>query len=407
MVEVCQAKPFDYVRFVFSICLLIFSIVVTSYAIFRGKTGFWEEVPGPAAFALFVVDLAILGIVEGLQIALVELKRQHPDSYKFSHPRAYQLGQVASKKDNVERFLMGRQVFVVFLVFFIAKLTTIDLGDDLNDFLFPVPAWLYYSLLETGFITCILVVIVAQLMPQIVASKYPVHFLNFWLMKPAYWACIAVEFTGITHACWILSYFMGLVSGMESEDLLFQKSRKSFVMSELDPKQGGMSESPQKLIVTTKTHIPSPEHALQEVETILNEAAIEEDNRHIEHHSEKQFEAENMEKFSHLVEALDKGVDPDVRKILQFYLNNHPEKFRTFPSVIGNKVYPPPQALAEELQTSGSEVPGFLRDISDPEHVPPHIVACELLVHIVQLQKEIQQLKANQASGYTPRQSPI
>lgn len=47
----------------------------------------------------------------GLQIALVELKRQHPDSYKLSHPRAYSLGQIASKKDNVERFLMGRQVW--------------------------------------------------------------------------------------------------------------------------------------------------------------------------------------------------------------------------------------------------------------------------------------------------------
>ena len=47
---------------------------------------------------------------EGLQISLVELKRQHPDSYKNSHKRAYHLGQIASKKDNVERFLMGRQV---------------------------------------------------------------------------------------------------------------------------------------------------------------------------------------------------------------------------------------------------------------------------------------------------------
>ena len=43
-------------------------------------------------------------------------------------------------------------------------------------------------------------------------------------------------------------------------------------------------------------------------------------------------------KFKTLVRALDVEVDPDVRKILQFYLDSHPEKFRTFPSVIGNKV---------------------------------------------------------------------
>ena len=55
----------------------------------------------------------------------MELKRQDPASYRFSNPHAYKLGQAAAKKDNVERFLMGRQMFVVFIVFFAAKLTTI------------------------------------------------------------------------------------------------------------------------------------------------------------------------------------------------------------------------------------------------------------------------------------------
>ena len=60
-----------------------------------------------------VVQWAFLffsGIVEGLQIALVELKRQHPDSYKTSHPRAYVLGQVAAKGDNVERWEIEQKI---------------------------------------------------------------------------------------------------------------------------------------------------------------------------------------------------------------------------------------------------------------------------------------------------------
>ena len=48
--------------------------------------------------------------MEGLQIALVELKRQNPETYKETYPRAYRLGQVASQGDNIEKFLMGRQV---------------------------------------------------------------------------------------------------------------------------------------------------------------------------------------------------------------------------------------------------------------------------------------------------------
>ena len=52
----------------------------------------------------------------GLQIALVELKRQHPGTYKFSHPRAYKLGTIAGSSDNTERFLMGRQVKLQFVL---------------------------------------------------------------------------------------------------------------------------------------------------------------------------------------------------------------------------------------------------------------------------------------------------
>ena len=54
-------------------------------------------------------------VMEGLQIALVELKRQNPDTYKDTYPTAYKLGQAASQGDNIEKFLMGRQVINVFL----------------------------------------------------------------------------------------------------------------------------------------------------------------------------------------------------------------------------------------------------------------------------------------------------
>ena len=157
--------------------------------------------------------------MEGLQIALVELKRLNPDYYKTSHPTAYKLGQIACKGDNIEKFLMGRQVFVVCSVFFAAKLTTIH-GRDNNgdsDFLFYVPQIVQTLLLETGLLACVVVVIVAQLMPQIVASIYPVQFLELLVMRPAYWACIALESTGLTHFCWVLAFLFAKVFRMKEE----------------------------------------------------------------------------------------------------------------------------------------------------------------------------------------------
>merc|ERR1711872_827056 len=194
--------------------LLIFSGVVTCYAIVAQKTSMWKEVPGWLSLIIFVFVLFLLGVMEGLQIALVELKRQKPESYKDSHPKAYRLGQIAMEGDNVERFLMGRQVFVVCCVFFAAKLTTIH-GD--GEFLFYVPGWVQALFLETGLLACVVVVIVAQLMPQIVASLYPTQFLELVVMRPAYWACIVLETSGITHFCWVLAWCMGRLFGMQEE----------------------------------------------------------------------------------------------------------------------------------------------------------------------------------------------
>ena len=129
------------------------------------------------------------------QVALVELKRQDPETYRYSHPHAYKLGQVTAKSDNVEKFLMGRQMFVVFIVFFSAKLTTIH-SETQDDFLFPIPDWFKSVFLETGLLACVLVVILAQLMPQIVAAHYPVAFLEYTLCKYGYYACIFLEWTG-------------------------------------------------------------------------------------------------------------------------------------------------------------------------------------------------------------------
>ena len=216
MVNVKDATKLDYLRFILSASLLVFSCVVTCYAILEQKTSMWKIVPGWVSLLIFLLVLVLLGIMEGLQIALVELKRQDPKSYMETHPAAYRLGQYAMKGDNIERFLMGRQVFVVCLVFFAAKLTTIH-GREESGFLFYVPDWVQALFLETGLLACVVVVILAQLMPQIVASVYPTQFLQLAGMWPAYWACIGLEYSGITHICWVFAYIWSKVFGMKEE----------------------------------------------------------------------------------------------------------------------------------------------------------------------------------------------
>ena len=327
------------------------------------RTHFWDTVPGWVALILFVVDLFLLGIVEGLQIALVELKRQHPDSYKHTHKKAYDLGLKAARADNVERFLMGRQVCVVLLVFFAAKLTTITIDREAGEgFLFPVPVWFQTAFLETGILACVVVVILAQLLPQIVAAQYPVHFLEIILMKPAYYVCVGLEATGLTHICWVLSALWTKVMGM-ADDL------------------------------TTV----NPNEALEGIEASLA-TVITDDEKPINNTDKCDIKISRQssdvsETFGKLVEHIHEAVDPATLEILRHFLNTHPEKFQQFPSVVGGRCYPSPQQMTERLRNDGRAVPAFLTDISDPEHVPPHIVACELLSKNRQLQEELDRLQ--------------
>ena len=368
MVDIYKANACDYIRFIISAVLLSLSIVVTSYAIVTNKTSFFDTVPGWSALLLFIVDMILLGIVEGLQIALVELKRQHPDSYKNSHPAAYRLGQAAAKGDNVERFLMGRQVSVVVLVFFAAKLTTIHASDGKGrSFLFPVPRWCEVALLETGFVACLTVVILAQLMPQIVAAKYPVHFLQFFIMKPTYYICIMVESTGLTHICWCLAALMEKVTHMQVDIPLNDSVDGHLVASE---------------------KLEQLHSSLDDIAVVSDSSAEGEDEEKLIISSDDVLTCQ-FSRFSCMLDVVKENFSPETLQVLKQYLDSHPEKFSQFPSVIGNKMYPAPQALADRFKKDGYPVPRFLMDISDPEHIPPHIIACELLAQNKNLQQEI------------------
>ena len=362
MVELKDSTVFDYIRYVGSGLLLIFSLVVTTYAIVTQKTNFWDIIPGWAALLLFILDLYILGVVEGLQIALVELKRQHPECYKVSHPLAYRLGQLAVRGDNTERFLMGRQVFVVFLVFFAAKLTTIHLEDG-EEFLFPAPAWFRAVFLESGNLACIVVVILAQLMPQIVAAKYPVHFMQILVMRPAYYICTAVEWTGLTHATWLLSDLMSRAFYMKDDNTTI-----------------------------------NPNDVLKDVEESLEGMQVSDSYNPINPTDEKITSAgREISNFSKLVNRLNSNVSEDALNVLRVYLDRHPEKFAQFPSVVGNQMYPSPLHLSQQLRDEGHEVPAFLTEISHANHVPPHVVACELLAQNRELKDELECLRKKMA----------
>ena len=86
MVKPSKAGPFDYIRFILSGILLLFSAVLTFYLIVEQKTIFWKQVPGWAGVLIFLGVLFWLGVVEGILISIVEVKRLDPEEYRETYP---------------------------------------------------------------------------------------------------------------------------------------------------------------------------------------------------------------------------------------------------------------------------------------------------------------------------------
>jgi len=68
MVKLVDSTVFDYIRYVGSFALFVFSTVVTFYAILEQKTSFWKVVPGWASLLIFLVVLFLIGVMEGIQV---------------------------------------------------------------------------------------------------------------------------------------------------------------------------------------------------------------------------------------------------------------------------------------------------------------------------------------------------
>ena len=67
---------------------------------------------------------------------------------------------------------MGRQVLVVFTVFVAARITTFD------GFWADVPDSFINSVMYSGFLGVILVVIVAQLTPQVISNQFGAEYIS-------------------------------------------------------------------------------------------------------------------------------------------------------------------------------------------------------------------------------------
>jgi len=205
-----ELTPFTLFRYVASIALLIFSIIIVCALIFTGNTRVASETHPAVALIVCIVAIVWLSMIEGQQASLVGLPPVDPDLYKDSHPMTYKNAALAFKGDNLDRYLMGRQ-FMVLLVVFVINQCAGPLDPTVD--VLGLPDGVKLVFLDIGLGMIIFTCILGQLTTQVNASHCMIDFINNYFALFTLYVAMTVEFSGVMHCSYLVQNLLSALSG--------------------------------------------------------------------------------------------------------------------------------------------------------------------------------------------------
>mmetsp|Transcript_51914 Transcript_51914/g.62410 ORF Transcript_51914/g.62410 Transcript_51914/m.62410 type:complete len:505 (-) Transcript_51914:211-1725(-) len=217
-------SAFTLLKNLYSVCLLIFSVVIVMGLIFSGQTKIASEVNPWVAFIVIWAALLWLSMVEGGQGALVGLAPINFDLYKDTHPKTYMSTKIAHVGDNLDRYLLGRQFMVLFIVF-----STNMAGAPLpNSQLWGFPDWVITIFLGTGIAMILMTNMIGQLNTQVNAAHCMLDYINSYFAVFTFYVAMAIEFSGLLHSSYVIQIIVGLMAGKNIESN--EPPRSGFVL---------------------------------------------------------------------------------------------------------------------------------------------------------------------------------
>eukprot|EP00553_Chaetoceros_curvisetus_P012118 CAMPEP_0204641956 /NCGR_PEP_ID=MMETSP0717-20131115/51421_1 /ASSEMBLY_ACC=CAM_ASM_000666 /TAXON_ID=230516 /ORGANISM="Chaetoceros curvisetus" /LENGTH=417 /DNA_ID=CAMNT_0051662687 /DNA_START=979 /DNA_END=2229 /DNA_ORIENTATION=- len=197
-------NPCNLIKSVYSVILLIFSIVSVMGLIATKQTNFSSQAHPAAAYVLIWAAIIWLTMVEGGQASLVGLVPVNGELYKDSHPVAYKCTQITNKGDNLDRYLLGRQ-FMVVLVVFCVNYSGGPIG---GAELWGYPGWLKNIFFETGFAMILFTCNVGQLNSQVNASLCMLDYTDNYFALTTLWVSMIIEFSDFCTHPTLFRWFM-------------------------------------------------------------------------------------------------------------------------------------------------------------------------------------------------------
>merc|ERR1719276_331422 len=187
-------------------------------ALFTDRTTVWEGLPPIVALLIFVLLVCIVGMLEGMQIAffaVAKLKASERGDSFFAMKTCDLL--YSGEGNNLPGFMVGRQLCVVSCMFFVARVTSVSIGDDQEN-IFGAPEWLQ-GFYNTGLLGALMLTILGSISWQLVASAFPLAFLanpvTYILLR---W-CLFLEATGICQGAWVLAAIHKKIANFQRDEV--------------------------------------------------------------------------------------------------------------------------------------------------------------------------------------------
>jgi len=219
----CTQTVFFWGRAMVSLAVLAFAFAVTLDALFGGKTTSWDGVPGVVSVIIFFLLMCVAGLMEGMQIALFAVVNL-PESELGQHKMAKTTCRLAFSGNNLQAFLIGRQIFVTLCMFVIARITTLDVQVGEGDNIFGVPDGVQ-TFFNTGLLGAIITTVVGSLAWRIIAASFPVAFLSNPLVYLILRLCLVLEASGICSAAWLLALINKQMAGFQPDEVYIGNAR--------------------------------------------------------------------------------------------------------------------------------------------------------------------------------------
>ena len=261
---------FFWFRCFLSFVCLGFAFAVTLAALFAGYSKMWESVPPGASVAIFFVLLCVVGNFEAMQIAyfaVAKLQKCERERTYFAKKTCRLLFE--NKARGLAAFMIGRQLSVVTCMFFIARITSVHIEEG-EENLWGVSDGLQ-AFFSTGLLGALIVAIIGSISWRLVASAFPLVFVNNPLVYVFLRLCLFLEMTGVCSGAWVLAAIHKKISGFKRDEVYIGTAEERAAKGIPDEEDEEHSVNSAHMYPVALTQDPGTLDYLKELDLALTE----------------------------------------------------------------------------------------------------------------------------------------